>query len=72
MRRREGRHLVVDQPGGLRRFDDVDAAQGRGLALARDDPDGAIRSDTRGEVPKPRKILERIGADEDDVRVGLG
>ena len=32
--RRERRDLVVDEPGRLRRLDDFDVANGRGLALA--------------------------------------
>ena len=43
--RRERGDLVVDEPGLPRRLDDLDVPQGRRLALARDDPDRAVRPD---------------------------
>ena len=68
----EARDLVVDQAGGLRGVDDVDVAEGRRLALARHDPDRAVRA-IRSRSPARRPSASCVvGGQQDDVGLGQG
>ena len=72
VRRRERGALVVDEAGRLRGIDDVHVAQRPRGALARDDPDRAVRPDPRRQIREALEGLDQIGAEQDDVGVGLG
>ena len=71
MGRGERDHLVIDEAGATGGFDHLDVAQRRGLALARHDPDRAVRPDSTGEGLQRLERVGRIGTEQHDVRVGL-
>ncbi len=66
---RERDHLVVDERGAPGGGDDLDVAQGRRLALVRDDPDGAVRSNPAAEGLERGEGVGLVGAEQNDVRV---
>lgn len=70
MRAGERDHLVVHEPGVLRRGDHLHVAEGRLPALARDDPDRSVRADPLAESGQDVELAARVGGQEDEVGVG--
>jgi hypothetical protein len=70
MRFGERGHLVVDEPGGPSGLDHVHVAEGGRLALARDDPDRAVRDDPLAKGVEAGQGFVVVGREEDEVGLG--
>ena len=68
MRLRERGDLVVDEPSRPSGLDHVHVAERDRLALARDDPDRAVRDDPRAKGVEASQRLLVVGREEDEVR----
>ena len=64
--------LLSTSPAAFAAAIDLDVAKRGGLALARHDPDRAVRPDPSRQLLERRQVLRRVGAEEHDVSVGLG